>query len=144
MLIPGVVSNQTIRSVAPTDSIEHAARLLLEHDISAVVVIDENEQLIGIVTERDMARRVVAENRRASETTVGELMSTDVQTLPPAAEALEALERMRINRIRHLPIVEDHRVVGMVSMRDLRQSLRAFEAAQPIGLLTRLTRKLRF
>ena len=82
-LIPGVVSNQTIRTV------EHAAQLLVEHDMSAVVVTSPEGQLVGIVTERDLARRVVARNLLASDVSVTDLVSTEVHTLGLAAHACQ-------------------------------------------------------
>jgi CBS domain-containing protein len=122
-VIPDVVSGQTIRSLAPGASALEAARLMRDHDISSVVVLDAAGKLVGIVTERDMARRVVAEDRQAGALRVQDVMTADPVVVGPDASAFDALEAMRKQRVRHVPVVEGGKVVGMVSMRDLRQAI---------------------
>lgn len=122
-IIPDVVSNQTIHSLRGSSTAQDAARAMMKNDVSAVVVVDEKDKLIGIVTERDMTRRVVAESRDAGAVTLSEIMSRDPKTLSPDDVAHEALGKMLKHGFRHLPVVEDGRVVGMVSMRNLQQSI---------------------
>ena len=122
-VIPDVVRNQTIQSLLPSCTVHDAARRMLEHDISAIVVLDDQSRLLGIVTERDITRRVAAENLESREVTLDRVMTTDISTLSPGDSALEALERMRKLRVRHLPIVDGAAVVGIVSIRDLRHTV---------------------
>ena len=141
-IIPDVVSGQTIQALEETSTVQEAAQLMAAHNISAVVVLDDRGHLIGIATERDMARQVVAQNRLAADTRLGDIMTREVQTIAPQANALEALEQMRRHRIRHLPVVEEHRVVGVVSMRDLRQTIAARSAERPRNPVKRVLRNL--
>ena len=122
-VIPDVVTGQAIRSLAPGASALEAARLMRDHDISSVVVVDEAGKLVGIVTERDMARRVVAEDRPGSALRLQEIMTSDPVVVAPEASPFDALETMRKKRVRHVPVVEGGKVVGMVSMRDLRHAI---------------------
>jgi CBS domain-containing protein len=141
-VIPDVVSGQTIRALQPASSALEAARLMREHDISAVVILDEAGRLIGIVTERDIARRVAADDRVASSMRLADVMSPNPVTVSPVASPYEALETMRKLRVRHLPVAEGGHVVGMVSMRDLRSAIAAASGARPKGSLRRLLQGL--
>lgn len=122
-IIPDVVSGQTIRSLPRDAMVAEAARLMAEHDISSVLVVDRGAALAGIVTERDLVRRVVAVGRDAAHTRVEEIMTAAPTTLGADDSPFDALDRMRKHRVRHLPIVDGRGVVGVVSMRDLRQSI---------------------
>ena len=119
-IIPDVVRDQEIHSLGETGTAHEAARMMAEHEISTVVVVDENALLIGIVSERDMARRIVAADLKPQETTLGDIMTRDVDTVSPKDTPFYALKLMLDGRYRHLPVVDDGRVVGMVSIRDLR------------------------
>ena len=122
-IVPDVVSGQVIRGLRPADTALDAARLMREHDISAVVVLDDDGILAGIVTERDFARRVVAEDGKGSAMRLSEVMSANPATVAPESSPYDALEMMRKLHVRHLPVVEAGRVVGMISMRDLRHAI---------------------
>ena len=141
-IIPHVVKDQLVQTLVETSTVQQAAEMMAEHNISAVVVLDDKERLIGIATERDMVRQVVVKNLLAADIRVGEIMTREVQTITPQAHALEALEQMRRHRIRHLPVVDNERVVGMVSMRGLRQSIAARSAEQPRNPVKRVLRTL--
>ncbi len=116
-LIPDVVNNQTLAILAPEASVAEAARLMRDRRIGAVLVTESN-RLKGILTERDIAYRVVAEGRDPERMTVGEAMTPDPAVINPNATALDALQRMNDNGYRHLPILSDGRLVGIVSRRD--------------------------
>lgn len=118
-IIPDIVSDQTICAMPETAITGDAARRMIDFDVGAIVVVDDKEKLIGIVTERDIARRVVAARLDPEKTTVGQIMSRNPDTLAPGDSPFNALELMWIRNFRHLPVVEDNRVVGMVSIRDL-------------------------
>ena len=119
-IIPDVVRDQEIHSLGEAGTAHEAARMMAEHDISTVVVVDENGLLIGIVSERDMARRIVAADLKPQETPLGDIMTRDVDTVSPKDTPFYALKLMLDGRYRHLPVVDDGRVVGMVSIRELR------------------------
>ena len=118
-IIPDIVEDQKIRGLSEQSTIREAAKQMAEKDIAAIVVTDDGGKLLGIVTERDLTRRVIAGNRDADKVTVGEIMTGDPDTLAPRDSALDALELMGTRKYRHLPVVDDGRVVGMVSIRDL-------------------------
>src|SRR5690349_14561331 len=94
-VIPDVVSGQSIRSLRPEATAQEAARLMREHDISAVVVLDDAEHLTGIVTERDLARRVVAEDRQGSALRLSEVMTASPASIGADESPFDAIERMR-------------------------------------------------
>jgi CBS domain-containing protein len=137
-VMPDVVSGQTIRSLKPADSALAAARMMREHDVSAIVILDDAGLLVGIVTERDLARRVAAEDKQASAVPISEVMTPQPLTVGPATLLFDALEEMRKHRVRHLPVVEEGRVLGMVSMRDLRHAIGAKTGRRPKSALGRM------
>ena len=138
-IIPDVVSGQAIRGLRPVDTALDAARMMRDHDISAVVVLDDEGILVGIVTERDFARRVVAEDGRSSALGLSEVMTANPATVAPESSPYDALEMMRKLHVRHLPVVDAGRVVGMISMRDLRHAIGTGKEHRR-GLLGRLRR----
>ncbi len=112
-----IAGRQTI-VVDPRTSVTEAARLMSEQQIGAVPVVD-GDRLVGIFTERDIMARVVAAQRDPARTSVGEVMSTDL-VVAEADEACETcLRRMRQARVRHLLVLEQGRLAGIVSLRDL-------------------------
>ncbi len=122
-IIPDVVSAQTVRMLSPSDSAHKAARLMAEHNISAIIVADHGGRLAGIVTERDITRRVVAQDLQGSRVTVAHIMTPSPETIAPDGTPNEALEKMSRLRVRHLPVVADGKVLGIVSIRDLQHSV---------------------
>jgi CBS domain-containing protein len=118
-IIPDIVSDQTICTMPETGIAAEAVRRMIDLDIGAVLVVDEAGKLSGIVTERDITRRVVGARLDPEKTTVGQIMSRNPDTLAPGDSPFNALELMWIRNFRHLPVVEGDRVVGMVSIRDL-------------------------
>ncbi|MCZ6608152.1 MAG: CBS domain-containing protein [Alphaproteobacteria bacterium] len=118
-IIPDIVNDQKLRVLSKQNTAREAAKQMAENDIAAIVVTGDGGKLLGIVTERDLTRRVIAGNRDADKVTVGEIMTGDPDTLAPGDSALDALELMGTRKYRHLPVVDDGRIVGMVSIRDL-------------------------
>jgi CBS domain-containing protein len=109
----------TIWSVAPTDTVFSALEVMAEHNIGAVLVLDE-EELHGILTERDYARKVKLRALVSNETPVGQIMTTVVHTVVPSTTVAECMQLMTDERVRHLPVVgDDGRLVGMVSIGDV-------------------------
>lgn len=107
-----------IWSVRSEQSVLEAVRLMAEKGIGAVLVIDGG-RLTGIFSERDYARKVILENRASRSTPVGDIMTRDPVTTTRAAQVGGCLSLMTERRFRHLPVVEDGRVIGIVSIGDL-------------------------
>ena len=118
-IIPDIVRDQDICALTEECTAGESARKMLDLNIAAVVVTGEDGKLTGIVTERDLTRRVLAKGLDADKATIGDIMTRDPDTLNPGDSAVDALELMRTRHYRHLPVVEGGRVVGMVSIRDL-------------------------
>jgi len=107
-----------IHSVAPDVPVIDALRLMAEKSIGAVLVI-ENQQLVGIFSERDYARKVILNNRASSSTQVREVMTAEVITVTPDARVNACLELVTQRRIRHLPVLAEDKVIGLISIGDL-------------------------
>ena len=116
-LVPDIVNNQQLLELPPTATVRGAALAMRERHVGAVLVTTDG-RLRGIFTERDMVNRVVAEGRDPDSTTLAEVMTADPDTMAPGATAIEALRRMHDGGYRHLPIVDQGRLVGIVSRRD--------------------------
>lgn len=99
-------------------SVFEAAQAMRTNEIGCVVVT-ERQRVVGILTDRDIVLRVVAEARNPKSTCLADVMSSDVATLDPDATPADALQVMRQRSVRRLPLVERHRVVGMVTLDDL-------------------------
>lgn len=107
-----------IWSVAPGDTVYDTIRLMATKGVGALLVMD-GERLHGIVSERDYARKVILEGRSSRDTSVGDICSAPAVTISPRATAEEGLALMTRKRIRHLPVVEDEELLGVVSIGDL-------------------------
>ncbi len=105
-------------TVQATDTVVAAARSMRDGNIGDVVVVD-NEQIQGILTDRDIVVRALAEGRDPARTTVGEICSRELTTLSPNDTIGDAEKTMRDRAIRRLPVVEGGRPVGIVSLGDL-------------------------
>lgn len=105
-------------SVAPEDSVLDAIRMLAEKHIGALPVMRANE-LVGIVSERDYARKVILRGRNVEETRVREIMTAPVRTVTEDDSVQQCMEMMTQYRVRHLPVLERGRLVGIVSIGDI-------------------------
>ena len=121
MTIRDVIRDRTPYSVRDTMNLLEAATYMSTRKIGGVCVLDENDRLLGILTERDLLNRIVVPQRDASALQVSDAMSalTDLAVIETNDTPHEALERMERTGRRHLPVVEKERWVGMLSMRDL-------------------------
>jgi CBS domain-containing protein len=106
-------------TVRPEETVLDAAEVMNEHHIGAVVVTRDGDDVVGIFTERDILRRVVAERRDPVQTRVREVMTSTVACCSPNTPLDEVRALMRNRRIRHVPVVEEGRLVGIVSIGDL-------------------------
>ena len=118
-IVPGVVKEQSIATLNPADSVLDAVNMMTERKIGAVIIVDNNARLAGIFTERDLVNRVVAKGLDAVSTPLKQVMTANPDTLAPGDTAMNALELMSARRYRHLPVLDGENVVGMVSIRDL-------------------------
>ncbi len=117
-IVPDVISGQTLQKVSPQENVRAAAKMMRDRKIAAVVVM-EADKLVGIITERDMTCRVLAAGLNPDTAVARDIMTANPDTLSPDDTASDALNMMRERNYRHLPVVKDDRVVGMVSVRDL-------------------------
>ena len=118
-IVPDIVPRRKIASVTPGDFAFTAAQKMAENNIAALVIVGDGDALIGIVTERDVTQRLVAKGLDPSTTPVSEIMTANPDTLSPDDSAGDALELMQSRKYRHLPVAEDGKCIGMVSIRDL-------------------------
>jgi CBS domain-containing protein len=106
-------------TVDPSTSVVEAAKIMQREDVGPVPIV-EGDRLAGIVTDRDIAVRVVAEGKDPQSTTVGEIMSRDLVTIDPEQPLDEALRLMAAHQVRRLPVCEeDGRLVGIVAQADI-------------------------
>jgi CBS domain-containing protein len=125
------------RRVEPGHPVTEAARLMREEDVGSLPVV-ENERLVGVITDRDIVMRLVAEGRDAGNTSVGEILSADLVTVSPDQPLVEALELMARHQVRRLPVVEDEgRLVGVISQADVARDARGEETG---GLVEEISR----
>ena len=111
--------NRPLAVVAPSDSVFHALSVMADHNVGALLVLD-GEQLVGLFSERDYARKIILQGKTSKETLVSEIMSDKVAYVTPSATLDECMALMTEKHFRHLPILnEDTSVAGMVSIGDL-------------------------
>jgi CBS domain-containing protein len=113
-------------SVAPNTSVYQALEVMAAKNIGALVVLDE-DRLIGIVSERDYARRLALEGKRSRETPVQEIMTEVVATVSPSHSMKDCMEVMTAERVRHLPVIEGDELVGLVSIGDVVKSIMSYQ-----------------
>jgi CBS domain-containing protein len=107
-----------VYSVGPDATVYSAIELMCEKNIGGLLIL-ENEKLLGIFTERDYARKLILKGKSSKEAKIKELMTSDVITVTPHTNIDECMATMSAKRIRHLPVVEDGKVVGMISIGDV-------------------------
>ncbi len=99
-------------------SVADAARIMRDADVGAVIV-SQGDEVTGIVTDRDIVTRVLAEERDAQSTTVGDICSSDLVTVTPEDDLDQALRKMASAQVRRLPVVEGDRIIGIVAQADV-------------------------
>jgi CBS domain-containing protein len=109
---------QNPRSLSPSDTVADAARALKEEDVGSVPIV-EGERLVGILTDRDIVTRVVAEGRDPGSTSVRDVASSELVTAEATSELDEALRLMAQHQVRRLPVVEQGRLVGILAQADV-------------------------
>ena len=121
-------------SVGRSATVLQGALLMREHHVGCLVVLDQ-DQVVGIFTERDVLQRVVGEERDPARTTVGEVMTEEVVCCTPETRLEEVRAAMKNRRLRHLPVMNDERrLVGLISIGDLNAHLVADQEATIFAL----------
>jgi CBS domain-containing protein len=110
--------NPSVQSIAADDMVIDAIRRMAEHNIGALVVM-RGDTIEGMVTERDYARKVILKGRASENTRVREIMTAEVLYVSPHQTSEECMALMTGNRVRHLPVLENGRLAGLISMGDL-------------------------
>ena len=114
----GSKPQRVVVTVKPEDSVLDAIKLLAREDVGAAVVVS-GDRVVGIFSERDYTRKIVLHGRHSDTTRVEEIMTANVVCVNPRTKTRDCMALMSEKNIRHLPVVEEGRVVGMVSIRDI-------------------------
>ena len=112
-----IIDGQELVTAASETTVSEAARLMKQRHVGAIMVVEDGK-LVGVFTERDALFRVVAEERDGRITTLAEVMTPNPQTIHPDKPFATALEMMHNGRFRNVPVVEDGRLIGLVSVHD--------------------------
>jgi len=105
-------------TVSPGDTVLEAIKTLAAYDVGAVMVV-EGEKLVGIMSERDYTRKVVLQGRHSDTTRVKDVMTENVICVSPRSSARDCMGLMSMKGIRHLPVIDNGKAIGMVSIRDI-------------------------
>ena len=114
----GIAAQIEDESVGPGESVYDAIHLMAEKEIGALLVMDR-DKLVGIISERDYARQIILKGRSSETTHVSEIMTKDVVVARPTNDTGECMAMMTDHRVRHLPICDGGKVVGMISIGDI-------------------------
>lgn len=116
------VMSSPVRTVSPETPLREVAEIMRDSDLGNVVVTQDNK-IMGILTDRDIVVRCVAEGGDPASHTARDICSSEVATVPPQSGISDAVHVMRTGAVRRLPVVDDNRVVGVVSMGDLARAV---------------------
>ncbi len=111
-------ANPTIHTIDPAASVYEAVRLMAQENIGALVVV-EHDRVVGIVTERDYARKVALMARASRDTPLRDIMTSPVMYVQPRQTSEECMALMTENRLRHLPVMDGGKLIGLISIGDL-------------------------
>lgn len=129
------MKGRTVHTVLPSNTVFEAVCKMVQHNLGALVVVDQTGIVRGILSERDYLRKVAVEGRSSRTTFVQEIMTEDVICISPETDADACLKLMAKHRIRHLPVMDGSELMGVLSVRDLVDHL-ASEKEQTIQELT--------
>ena len=111
-------SDSIVQSIGPTDTVLEALRRMGDKGIGALLVM-ENDAIVGIITERDYARKIALMGRTSDKTLVRDVMTTSVLCVHSTQTSEQCMQLMTGKRLRHLPVVDDGKLLGMISIGDL-------------------------
>jgi CBS domain-containing protein len=135
------VMTQRPRAVTPQTTVREAARLMEEEDVGSLPVVDEGARLVGIVTDRDVALRVVGRGLDSDTTVVGDVASSDVVSLSPDHDLDEALRLMAREQVRRVPIVvRENELVGMLAQADVARAEKDKTTGEVVEAISRAPR----
>lgn len=137
------IMSQTVIKIHPHESVAVAARLLANHNIGVLPVCDQNGELRGVVTDRDLVTRCIASNRAPEETKVQDVMTGRIVTATPNMDVAVAAYLMGREQVRRLPVIENGKLCGMVSVGDLAgREESSYDAAEAMeGICSNLSQK---
>ena len=101
------------------NTVREALILMAEKNIGAVIIVDHDQYLIGIFSERDYARRIILEGKKSDDTKLYEVMTKDLITISQSHKIEQCMQIMTYNKIRHLPILEKNKLIGIISIGDV-------------------------
>ena len=137
--------NPSVVTIEPTSSASLAARLISRHNVGSLPVCSSDGRLRGMVTDRDIVLRCIAAEEDPAQTLVRDIMTRGCTAVSPRDDCREATRLMSVQQVRRLPVVEDGRLVGIVSLADLARSQRFdMEAAQALGEISENIIRRRF
>ena len=116
-------------TIAPAAPVLDAIKLMAEHRVGALLVM-QDEQLVGVVSERDYARKVILQGRSSAQTAVADIMRNDPLTIGPDTDVIDCMRLCTDSRVRHLPVMEAGKLVGVVSIGDLVKAVISEQGAQ--------------
>lgn len=137
------IMSQTVVKIHPQESVAVAARMLANHNIGALPVCNPDGTLCGMITDRDLVTRCVASNRSPEKTMVQEVMTGRLVTASPTMDVSVAAYLMGREQVRRLPVIENGKICGMVSIGDLAgREESSYEAAEALeGICSNLSQK---
>ena len=112
-----------IYSVTPETTVYDTINLMSDRAIGAVLVLDDNERMVGILSERDYTRKIVLKNRSSRDTQVKEIMTVEVIFVTPDQHIEDCMEKMSHYHIRHMPVLENDKPIGMLSVMDVMRNI---------------------
>ena len=110
--------DQAVHAIAPSASVYEAMKLMAEKNVGALLV-REAEKIAGMITERDYARKIILMGRASRDTPVRDIMTSEVLYVRPDQTSEECMALMTENRIRHLPVIDGGKLIGLISIGDL-------------------------
>ena len=134
--IADIIEGKPLIYVAPSESVRDVAKRMAEKNIGAVPVLDEGK-LVGMFTERDLMTRVVAKDRDPAKTNVAAVMTRQIVAADPTESVHECIQKMQSLSCRHLPVVDEGKLIAMISLRDLLQ-VEAEEEKHKVDFLSEL------
>ena len=130
MKVRDIMTSEGLASASLDTTLEEIASMMKEHDVGAIPIVDEDEKLAGIITDRDIVVRAIADGQEPSSCTAEDILSEQLQTIGQDADIEEAADLMARHKIRRLPVVEDGVIVGMLSLGDISVKAEDEQAAE--------------
>ena len=115
--------NRKIWTISKDQSVKQALILMSENNIGAIIIVDNNDFPIGIFSERDYARKIILKGKSSKDTLLDEVMTKELITVTKNFKIDQCMEIMNEKRIRHLPVLENKKIVGIISIRDVLKTM---------------------